>query len=257
MQSKCRRFALQKKIKENKINKTTTNKNYQDTITLTDSDIPDDITFPDPEESIMIDDFDDVPEFDPPEQEEPPNNKQEFDELHTLLGSFGISAVKATELISSFDKNYIYSKIDLLRQQYDVQNAAAWLIQAIEHDWRPPVKQSAPQPTATQNKHAGLGGEDYEGFKREYKRIFNRAFADVNKPCYIKACFELNSPSLVIKLLRSIEEAGAEWYMRFATANKIESIEMLMQSRDLADKFYAAFSRDFPPQSISLGGHTA
>ncbi len=230
-----------KKIKENIINKNKQQQNKTDTYSP-DSDNPDDITFSDPEDSIMIDDFDDVPEFDPPEQEEPPSKKQEVDELHTLLGSFGISDVKATELINSFDKNYIYSKIDLLRQQDNIQNAAAWLIQAIEHDWRPSVKQSAPPPIYTAaNSDNALGGKDYDAFRAEYRRVFNADFSD--KKAYIQAVNYAGTPSRVMLCVKHAEGVGADAFRKFVADNNVKSFAELITRRDLRDKLaelYAA-----------------
>ena len=237
-------FCNTKKIKENIINKNKQQQNKTD-IYSPDSDNPDDITFSDPKDSIIIDDLDNVPEFDPEQEifdecEEPSNNNS--DDLQALLCSFGISAAKATELQDTYDWNYIRSKIELLRQQDNIQNAAAWLIQAIEHDWRPPIQQSAaPQNYTAANSDNALGGKDYDTFRTEYRRVFNADFTD--KKAYLQAINYAGSISRVLLCIKHAEGIGAEAFRKFVADNSIKSFAELITRRDLRDKLaelYAA-----------------
>lgn len=217
------------KTKQDKTKQDKTNADYTSPTGIAETDI----TFADPEDSIMLDDD----AF----WEEP------TDTLKAKLTETGITPKRADELIQEYDEFYIISKIDLLKKQTDITNAAAWLIGAIVNDYRiSDSKQSEPVSYA-----AAETDSDWEKFRSEHKRVFGKDFTD--KRAYLNACLVQKTPSRVTKIIMLAEDVGSDSFGAFVRDNNIKSFSELIQSEELTAKLYEVYNASIQELQCELG----
>ena len=168
------------------------------------------------DDSILIDDADEIifgeeDKIEVPQEPEEPNAdeilntlidpvlKADTDKLRQELISIGLSESVADIKLIMHDNDYIRSKIELLKAQSNIQNPSAWLLKAIENDYKPNV----PTKPVSQPSSTDLLSEkdDFQEFQKQFKRLMNYDFN--NKRLYTQAVTTLGTPSAVVKVLNS------------------------------------------------------
>lgn len=156
-------------------------------------------------------------------------------QVTATLRELGIADDTSADILAKHTVDYVAEKIALLRNTHNVQAPAAWLISAIEGDWRSPDEQSATPPvdTATNSKNA-LGGQDYDDFSAEYRRVFGTEYLDKN--AYLQAVYISLTPSRVAMNIKYAEEIGADAFRKFVDDNNIKSFAELITSKAYVEK---------------------
>ena len=168
------------------------------------------------DDSILIDDADEIifgeeDKIEVPQEPEEPNAdeilntlidpvlKADTDKLRQELVAIGMSESVADVELAMHDNSYIRSKIALLKAQSNIQNPSAWLLKAIENDYKPNV----PTKPVSQPSSTDLLSEkdDFQEFQKQFKRLMNYDFN--NKRLYTQAVTTLGTPSAVVKVLNS------------------------------------------------------
>lgn len=168
-------------------------------------------------------------------------------QVTATLRELGIADDTSADILTKHTADYVAEKIALLQNTHNVQAPAAWLISAIEGDWRSPDEQSATPPvdTAANSKNA-LGGQDYDDFCAEYRRVFGTEYLDKN--AYLQAVYISLTPSRVAMNIKYAEEIGADSFRKFVDDNNIKSFAELITSKvhveKLAELYAAATSRE-------------